>query len=639
MQSADDIITAVKNSEEFKTISIAIGDLEKEQLKPLMKKMMSYYGETDLEDDLADNLYKHITDLSQNSSNAFDNEAFIEEIIRSFDKEESRGQGDKKVTWTVMQRIKDPAVATGRKSETEVKTDLEIIQDSPSLNRALEKFIQSGEIKKILNRKVSTDNKDRRDSELQQKESEINNKIISFLSSNKEYEESISNRDFKEREATRYEELYEKDKRFYQGEDEADELTKEERKELEYYESQAEKIDKGKRIRNFVSFLVTGLGDPQNKTDFTRVQQEFAKRMIKEKEVALDKSYKAQDNEAAQQAQDNEDAQPYEDEIIKKIQEKIGDEEKDGTWDEAVTTSLWQQWLEKNKDKITSIALIEGASVVELEDLIADIIQDTGANESTEENFWGWTDIYNMISEENQRAFPNSYEGMLKFIEYQEGRTGDDDELGQSEQEETASPKVVGKRINKDYPSTMAPVDFVDYQENTPVPINNLSLMHPDLATKKIVFHHSPVGGLGLTGSKFKSYNSYKPRFKEVYNTLDDFLKDASEEKLGNRQKLSDVQGGAIFYKDFIKSYKKDAHGADTFLFASDVHLKWEIDPSGIDEEESKKKGGKGRLSGIKDGTEAVLFIDGPTFFNLYIKGYKYDASKNMFTQNNSYTS
>ena len=67
------------------------------------------------------------------------------------------------------------------------------------------------------------------------------------------------------------------------------------------------------------------------------------------------------------------------------------------------------------------------------------------------------------------------------------------------------------------------------------------------------------------------------------------------------------------FYHTIKRKIDKDK--AETYEFASDVHLEWHAE------------------SELKDGTAIILFINGPIFHNYYIKGYKYDAIKNMIVQ------
>ena len=155
-----------------------------------------------------------------------------------------------------------------------------------------------------------------------------------------------------------------------------------------------------------------------------------------------------------------------------------------------------------------------------------------------------------------------------------------------------------------------APADFVDYQENTPVPLNNVSLDHPGFGAEKMIFLD--------TSSAYSSYSSRRSG-NDSFANLNDFLKYAADKsrigKLSNVPSLS----GDVLYKELEKSESTDANGAKTYKFASDVHLEWHMNVK----PEAK----------LKDGKEIILFINGPMKFNYYVKGYKYDAIKNMIVQ------
>tara|TARA_B100000674_G_scaffold487416_1_gene497686 strand:+ start:1836 stop:4784 length:2949 start_codon:yes stop_codon:yes gene_type:complete len=378
----------------------------KKAMKLLSKEILNFYGE----EKPTGVMYKGIKDIIEDPNLDIDS---IEALIEKLEEKESRGEGDEKVEWSVIERIKDPDIATGRKSDREIKTDLEILEGAPNTNEMIENFLRNDkQVKRILKSNQDT----------RKKEELIYQLLVQKFEPMREFSNKVQSMGLKEKEEQRYEELSAKD---------FNSMSKKEQKELDILNKQVDKIDAGRRIRNFITFMVKGLGDPKNKKyTYDSIKQEFAKRMISRKEKVFDDDFKAKkrkeeeakkrkEEERKKKAKKTQEDADKEIETIKKIQILIKDPAEDGSWDDA-TTGYWSDWVEKNIDIIEGIELAESEEQSDLTDVLVDIANDTLVGGLKPDNLWGWFEIYVMLSSKNQAAFPDSYEGMLKFIEYQE---------------------------------------------------------------------------------------------------------------------------------------------------------------------------------------------------------------------------
>ena len=79
-----------------------------------------------------------------------------------------------------------------------------------------------------------------------------------------------------------------------------------------------------------------------------------------------------------------------------------------------------------------------------------------------------------------------------------------------------------------------------------------------------------------------------------------------------------------MLYKEFADSKKTDNQSQICYKFASDVGLIVYFKPTDFVSGSNIK---------LKDGAEAILFINGPTANNFYIKGYKLDAATGRLKQ------
>ena len=148
---------------------------------------------------------------------------------------------------------------------------------------------------------------------------------------------------------------------------------------------------------------------------------------------------------------------------------------------------------------------------------------------------------------------------------------------------------------------------IADYQEKELVPLDNI-LLNPQKINNRM---HVPT----------KPYSKYNSYIGEAI-TLQQLLEKAPT--YNQFKTIDDVTAGYLLYKEFANSKDSDGDEQTCYKFASDVGLIVYFNPAGFVENSDFK---------LKDGAEAILYIDGPTANNFYIKGYKLDAATGRLKQ------
>ena len=182
-------------------------------------------------------------------------------------------------------------------------------------------------------------------------------------------------------------------------------------------------------------------------------------------------------------------------------------------------------------------------------------------------------------------------------------------EPGESKQEvdfyirqaRTKEGKTVGQQVGTSL-GTM-----VDYQEKELVPLDNI-LLNPKKINNRM---HVPT----------KPYSKYNTYIGEAI-TLQELLENEPSKGSVTYQKIDDAPN--LLYVEIPNSKKEDKDKQICYKFASDVGLIVYFNPAGFVENSDFK---------LKDGAEAILYIDGPAFHNYYIEGYKLDAATGRLKQ------
>jgi hypothetical protein len=146
---------------------------------------------------------------------------------------------------------------------------------------------------------------------------------------------------------------------------------------------------------------------------------------------------------------------------------------------------------------------------------------------------------------------------------------------------------------------------MADYQEKELVPLDNI-LLNPKNINNRM---HVPT----------KPYSKYNSYIGEAI-TLQQLLEKAPT--YNQFKTIDDVTAGYLLYKEFANSKYSDGDEQTCYKFASDVGLIVYFKPTDFISDFK-----------LKDGAEAILYIDGPTSNNFYIKGYKLDAATGRLKQ------
>ena len=143
---------------------------------------------------------------------------------------------------------------------------------------------------------------------------------------------------------------------------------------------------------------------------------------------------------------------------------------------------------------------------------------------------------------------------------------------------------------------------IADYQEKELVPLDNI-LLNPQKINNRM---HVPT-------KPYSKYNSYID--KAI--TLEELIKKSESARVSLDGAVRSTTSGFLLHNEF-KNSENDSNGQVCYKFASDVNLIVYFKPGAFVENSDFK---------LKDGAEAILFINGPLGNNCYIKDYKLDAA------------